>query len=105
MIKQTSNIKSQILDDPGQSAYVYTTQNNNILLKMADGCYFYPDPRSDKVGNIKYTSNSKSLTLISMKFYILNNITSQITKYSIGHCPGRHFESAHRVELYSFTLK
>ena len=71
---------------------------------MADGCHFYPDPRSDKVGKIKYTSNSKSLTLISMKFCILNNITSQITKYSIGHCLGRHFESAHRVELYNFTL-
>ena len=110
MIKQTSNIKSQILGDrysvTPKCLCIHYTQNNNILLKMADGCHFYPDPRSDKIGKIKYTSNSKSLTLIiiSIKCCILNNITSQITKYYIGHCPGRHFESAHRVEIYNFTL-
>ena len=25
-------------------------------------------------------------------------------QYSIGHCPRRHFESAHMVELYNFTI-
>ena len=41
MIKQTSNIKSQILDDPFEVG-MYTLRKTMIiiLLKMADGCHF-----------------------------------------------------------------